>query len=169
MKDQHANPRKRKRLLDGLREAKAARTASRDDWDSKRPEYAIWDAMIQRCTNPNTVSFSHYGGRGISVDPTWRGRGGFKAFFAHVGPRPSDAHTLGRIDNDGDYTPGNVQWETRLAQMKNWGRNRMVTINGEILHISEWARRIGVSTPTLSYRLKAGWSEQNLLKPGRQT
>lgn len=134
---------------------------------SKTAEYTIWDAMIQRCTNPNNVSYQNYGGRGIRVHDEWIGPGGFLKFFACLGRR-SPRYTLGRIDNDGNYEPGNVRWETRMQQMRNWRRNRMVTIDGLTLHLAEWARRIGVTDSALSYRIKQGWPDKDLKRPGRK-
>lgn len=81
------------------------------------PEYIIWQGMIARCENPKSISFKNYGGRGISVQEPFRSS--FDSFLAEVGPRPSPSHSIDRIDNDGNYAPGNVRWATRLEQSKN--------------------------------------------------
>lgn len=81
------------------------------------PEYAAWHAMRQRCHNPKNPYYGGYGARGISVAPEWHGD--FMAFFAHVGPKPSQAHSLDRINNNGNYEPGNVRWATRAEQSLN--------------------------------------------------
>jgi hypothetical protein len=80
-------------------------------------EYRIWRAMIARCRNPNTKDFKNYGGRGIKVCPEWLTS--YPDFLAHVGRRPDPKLTLDRIDNDGDYEPGNVRWATRTEQVRN--------------------------------------------------
>jgi hypothetical protein len=80
-------------------------------------EYRIWQSMKWRCLNPNYKPYPNYGGRGITVCDRWRDS--FEAFLADVGPRPSPKHTLDRIDNDGDYEPGNVAWRTRKEQNQN--------------------------------------------------
>lgn len=100
--------------------------ANRGDRESpsKFPEYGAWSAMVQRCTNPKTKYFQNYGGRGITVCAAWLGRGGFVRFIEHVGRRPSDVHTIERIDNERGYEPGNVRWATRLEQMQNTRRSR---------------------------------------------
>lgn len=92
------------------------------------PEYDSWCRMIQRCTNKNGNRWENYGGRGITVCPEWRND--FAAFFAHVGSKPSPKHSLDRINNDGNYEPGNVRWATFSEQMFNrrkWKKKKLVT------------------------------------------
>ena len=81
------------------------------------PEHRTWLSMIKRCETPAATGYSDYGGRGIKVSPVWRHD--FDAFLRDVGPRPSDRHSLDRIDNDGDYEPGNVRWATVVEQNNN--------------------------------------------------
>ncbi len=81
------------------------------------PEYRAWRSMSQRCHNPKMKFYSYYGGRGISVCPEWRHD--YSAFLAHIGRRPSSEYSLDRINNDGNYEPGNVRWATRLTQRHN--------------------------------------------------
>lgn len=73
--------------------------------------------MRQRCLNPKAIGYKRYGGRGITVCDQWRDS--FEAFLADVGPRPSAAHSIDRIDNDGNYEPGNVRWATTAQQHAN--------------------------------------------------
>ena len=81
------------------------------------PEYKIWSAMKQRCLLEGSKNFHLYGGRGIRVCDEWCDS--YEVFLAYVGRRPSIAHTLDRIDNEGDYAPGNVRWATRAQQARN--------------------------------------------------
>jgi hypothetical protein len=87
---------------------------TRRNWMSAT--YSVWNGMIGRCTRESDTSYPWYGGRGITVDPSWRGPGGFARFLADVGERPSGM-LLGRIGDTGDYVPSNVKWMTKDEQL----------------------------------------------------
>lgn len=94
-------------------------------------EYSIWAQMLYRCSPTPTPQrgWRNYGGRGISVCKEWRAS--FQAFYGDMGPSPSPKHTLDRIDNDGNYEPGNVRWATYQQQRANKRRTyweRVVTL-----------------------------------------
>lgn len=115
---------------------------------SQLPKYTLeekrlastWRKMIDRCTNPKNPQYQNYGGRGIQVCEAWRQS--LPAFAAHIGPRPSRAHTLDRDDNDGHYEPGNVRWATPHVQANNKRSNVTYRWEGEEHTLAEWARLI---------------------------
>jgi|GEM_PF-2034354 len=81
--------------------------------------YRCWQDMLARCLNPNHRSFSHYGGRGITVCKRWQHEHGFENFHCHMGNPSRPDLSLDRINNDGNYEPGNVRWATRAEQRAN--------------------------------------------------
>jgi hypothetical protein len=80
-------------------------------------EYRTWERMISRCENPRASGYENYGGRGITICAEWRHD--YSAFLAAMGRRPGAAYSLDRIDNDGNYEPGNCRWATRAEQNRN--------------------------------------------------
>lgn len=126
-------------------------------------EYNLWQNMRQRCGNPKHSHYHRYGGRGIRVCDEWQNS--FSSFISHIGPRPSAQHSIDRIDNDGNYEPGNVRWATRKAQTRNYSRNIMLTYNGETLCLEDWASRIGIDPMGLKWRVKNYPLEVALTKP----
>jgi hypothetical protein len=80
-------------------------------------EFTTWQQMKTRCLNPRHHAYADYGGRGITVCERWRVS--FADFLADMGPRPSALHSIDRINNDGNYEPGNCRWATRSEQRRN--------------------------------------------------
>jgi hypothetical protein len=89
------------------------------------PLYKVWISMKQRCYNPSCNIYPSYGGRGIAMCAEWAAS--FEQFFADVGECPGPGLSLDRIDNDGNYEPGNVRWATNSEQMRNRRPLRRVT------------------------------------------
>lgn len=120
------------------------------------PEYRIWLAMKERCSNPNSRGWSRYGQRGISVCSRWAED--FNAFLEDMGNKPTKDHSIERIDNDGNYEPSNCGWVTRVEQANNRRSNRWVTALGRCMTLAQWSRETGIKTATIAARLNHGWA-----------
>lgn len=138
------------------------RTVRSSEWHgmSNTPEYRSYQAMLQRCYYAKHNRYHSHGGRGIKVCPQWRYS--FEQFYADMGPRPKGT-SLEREDNDGDYSPDNCRWATPVEQAANTRSAKLVTINGITDTQAGWARRVGITPPTLTKRLKRGWSIEKAL------
>jgi hypothetical protein len=80
-------------------------------------EYRCWSHMLNRCNNPNDAGYVNYGGRGIQV--RWPAFEDFLTYILATIGRCPPGFSIDRIDNDGHYEPGNVQWATRSMQNGN--------------------------------------------------
>jgi hypothetical protein len=127
---------------------------------SKTPEYRAWTSAQVRCSNPNSRSYRHYGGRGIRFAKEWVGGDGFLRFLQHVGQRPSSEHSLDRINVNGHYEPGNVRWATASVQSQNRrntllrpNHDNLITAFGVTHTVAEWADAFGCSTDRLATAL----------------
>jgi hypothetical protein len=129
--------------------------------ESDSPIYDVYVAMVQRCTNPNNRSYKNYGGRGITIDPTWSS---FEKFYEDMGSCPK-GFTLERVDNNGPYSKENCKWATRTEQNRNTRANRFVEIGGVTKTISQWAESSGLPSKIISYRLNHGFPFEMLLSP----
>jgi len=131
---------------------------------SSSPVYKGWAAMKDRCFNPRNTHYAEYGGRGITVCDRWRYS--FTNFLKDMGER-KPGMTIERIDNDGNYEPGNCKWATRREQQRNRRACNYLNFNGETLCISEWADRTGLRHETIRSRLNRGWSIEKTLSTPR--
>lgn len=119
--------------------------------------YRTWQGMLNRCRNRKKRQYQDYGGRGISVCERWAS---FEMFLSDMGERPSPKHTLDRIDNDGNYEPGNCRWATYSEQARNSRRTRWLTVGDETMVLTDWAKRSGICDVTIYKRLQRGWSAE---------
>lgn len=123
-------------------------------------EYKIWNSMVQRCVNKKSSSYANYGANGISVSSRWMD---FNNFIADMGLRPTDRHTIERIDNSLGYSMGNCRWATYGEQSRNRSSNRIIAHNGKVKCVSDWAEELGVSENVLNGRLRRGWEIEDAL------
>jgi hypothetical protein len=130
---------------------------------SRTTEYNTWIKIRDRCKNPRNVKFSDYGGRGISVCERWDAS--FEAFFSDIGPKPHRDWSLDRIDNNGDYEPGNCRWASTSTQARNRRTTRMVEYDGRQMPLVDACQLAGVNYRSAIWRLNRG--EQPLPSPPR--
>lgn len=123
----------------------------------------VWTNMKHRCLNPEDKRFAHYGGRGIAICPEWLD---FEVFAADMGPHPGRGLTLDRIDNDGNYEPGNCRWATRAQQVQNRSIAVLISVNGEQLSIKQIAERTGLGYGTIQSRVDRGMSPEKIAYAG---
>lgn len=120
---------------------------------STHPLYSVWTGMRQRCQNPNNGGYRNYGDRGIQVCPEWEDPEVFIAWGTQTGYK--SGLTLDRIDNDGDYEPGNCRWATPYQQAQNTQKAARVAAFGETKTYRAWSRdpRCVVPWHVLRYRI----------------
>jgi hypothetical protein len=124
-----------------------------------------WVNIWERCYLPNNSGYEYYGARGICVCQEWMD---FQAFYSFWGDPPFEGATIGRIDNDGNYEPGNCEWQTQEQQNNNTRRSKMITWNGKTQTMRDWAKEYDIGLRSLSERLRRGWDmHKSLTTPGR--
>ena len=133
---------------------------------TKTKIHRIWAGMKRRCFCETDNHYPLYGGRGITICDEWRED--FVTFYDYVSKLEhfdEDGYTLDRINNNGNYEPGNVRWATVKQQAQNRRTSHTVEINGEKINVTEVARRAGVGRTTIQRRLAKGEKGEQLLRP----
>ena len=120
---------------------------------SSSPTYRAWVSMRSRCRSPRDPGYPDYGGRGIKVHEDWEV---FDNFYRDMGERP-DGTSLNRINNEGNYEPGNCHWENQREQIRNRRNTLRVTIDGVSKSIAEWSEISGVDLRAIKARLRRKW------------
>jgi hypothetical protein len=120
----------------------------------KTREYICWCAIKRRCFCKSSNGYHKYGGRGISMCKKWSDS--FHEFLKDMGEKPSEGHSIERIDNDGNYEPSNCRWATAKEQANNRRSTRMIL--GKTL--AQWQDETGISHTLIQQRIdRLGWSE----------
>lgn len=94
--------------------------------------YKVWQNAKNRCICETAQAYENYGGRGIKMCEEWSNS--FEQFYEHVSRLPhfgESGYSLDRINNDGNYEPGNVRWATKKEQANNQRKKRKRRKNGE--------------------------------------
>jgi len=123
------------------------------------PTYYSWAQMLSRCRNQEAPEWPNYGGRGIKVCERWEK---FENFLSDMGIRPN-GRSIDRINNNGNYEPGNCRWATRAEQNSNSRRNRLITHNGITKTMTQWSKDLSIPFGMIRGRLDRGWSGSDAL------
>lgn len=110
--------------------------------DSRSSEYSSWRHAKDRCESPTFKSYRNYGGRGIRVCARWQD---FPTFLQDMGRKPTPAHTLERLDSNGNYEPWNCVWATRHEQNRNKRTNVWVILLGERMILQDARKILGIT------------------------
>lgn len=130
------------------------------------PIYSIWRGIYRRCFNPTHKSYAGYGGRGITICDEWRDD--VQVFYDYVSRLPhygEKGYSIDRIDNNGNYEPGNVRWATLSEQGRNRRTSLMLTYKGKTQSIGDWADELQISYGALKQRIYAGWDIERAFRP----
>lgn len=123
------------------------------------PTWKAWSGMLERCEKTYHKSYADYGGRGIKVCERWHD---FRLFLEDMGERP-DGMQIDRINNEGDYEPGNCRWTTAKVNSSNKRSTVFIEFNGTKDTAGGWADRTGFPYTTIVKRLRDGWPVDRLL------
>lgn len=138
-------------------------------WIGRRPHrtptYLAWRNMKVRCCDQKDPSWPIYGGRGVTICDRWLKS--FKAFVEDMGERPADKHSLDRIDNNGNYEPGNCRWATWAEQAANRRTNIFIIVDGVRHTTSQAASQLGMTRGGILRRLERGWSMGDTVSAGK--
>lgn len=129
---------------------------------SKHRLYNIWIDMRKRCFDERFKHYENYGGRGITICDEWNSD--FMNFYNWSIENGYDKKlTLDRIDNDGNYTPKNCRWVTRIVQNNNTRKNVFIDFKGEKYTIAQLARKYGLNPKTIVYRIENGYTDDEII------
>jgi hypothetical protein len=126
--------------------------------------YRLWHNIMRRCYDPKNLAYKNYGGRGIKVCKRWHS---FELFYKDMGEKPK-GKSIERKNNNGNYSPSNCKWETKLIQANNTRKNIYITKDGITLTISQWAKKLNIPAGRIYARKKLGWSDDKLFNSDKR-
>src|ERR1700761_2051157 len=144
----------------GCAKIEQLKARSKTHGKSESKEYYTWLNMRSRCNDSRSSQYYKYGQRGISVCDRWNKiGGGFENFLSDLGPSPSRNHSIERINNDGNYEPGNCRWATDLEQANNKRNTVYVVYHGERMPLMTAIRvsKTKLDRKVILNRIKRGW------------
>ena len=128
---------------------------------SRTGVYGIWGNMLYRCNTSTCPLYESYGGRGISVCAAWHS---FDSFMSDMGDRPSDSHSIDRIDVNGNYEPSNCRWATAKDQARNRRNSSFIFIDGLKLQVDEYCEKYGISKTAIKNRIRRNWTNKRIIE-----
>ena len=125
------------------------------------PTYAAWQSMKHRCSTDNPKDYAVYKGRGITICDRWlHGDGvvsGFECFYLDMGEKPKGLELDRFPDNEGNYSPDNCRWATKVENCSNQRTNVNITYEGKTQTLAQWSRELKIQVATLAKRYKSGF------------
>lgn len=131
----------------GCHKKETSRQMLTTHWLSNNPEHSVWSDMKWRCYNKNDYWYKNYGGRWITVCDEWANS--FETFNSDMWPRPSDKHSIDRIDVEWNYCKENCKWATRSEQNNNKRNSNIIEYQWKRLTITQWSRIVWVRQQTI--------------------
>jgi len=131
----------------------------------RHPVYGVWAAILTRCENPNAKCYKNYGGRGIAVCEEWHDPAVFIDWALAHGWKKG--LSIDRIDNNGNYEPDNCRWVTSKENNRNRRSNHLISFDGKVQTMAEWADELNISYHALKHRInELDWpAERALAEP----
>lgn len=137
--------------------------ASKKHGGKGTPEYYSYNHMKARCYRTTCAKYKNYGARGITITERWLGEHGFENFLADMGKKPTPEHSIERVNNDGNYEPGNCIWATMDEQAKNKTTTIRLELNGQKTYQADLAKKLNVDPHSIEYHLGLGKTPEQIV------
>lgn len=135
-------------------------------YKNKYMAWDTWRSMHKRCKDPKTNQYENYGGKGISVCPSWNN---YHTFITDMGLKPDLTFQIDRIDSYGNYEPSNCRWVSAKDNIRNKKNYKTVTWDNITKSVAEWAEQMGFARSTFVSRLKKLGVEGAMTTPRHPT
>lgn len=125
-------------ISSNIRSCNCLKGVQKDFKNTKHPLYYVYYQIKRRCLNPKEKQYVNYGGRGIKMCQEWIYS--YLCFYQWaITNGYKNGLSIDRINNDGNYEPGNCRWANQKTQANNTRRNHFFTLNGETKTLGQWA------------------------------
>lgn len=130
--------------------------------------FYTYSSMKQRCTNPKSLEYNNYGGRGIIICDEWLNS--YESFYLWATNKgyKKGLH-IDRVNNDGNYEPNNCRFVTPYLNNRNKRVNIWVEYKGEAMILKDLSTLTNVYANTIKSRMKKGMSAEEAVSiPNRK-